>query len=139
VVSVRHREPGETVPAGAPVLTILNPEDRWVRIYVREDQIGAIGLGLGAAITSDTYPGRRYQGHVVFIASQAEFTPSNVQTAEERARLVYEVKVRITGDPRHELKNGLPADVRFEEREAAEGHGPPQDQGAAAPGRPAPR
>jgi HlyD family secretion protein len=116
VVTVRHREPGETIPAGAPVLTILNPEDRWVRIYVREDQIGGVGLGQRATITSDTYPDRPYEGRVIFIASEAEFTPSNVQTTEERARLVYAVKVQITGDPDHELKAGVPADVTLASR-----------------------
>ena len=111
VVTTRHREPGEAVPAGAPVLTVLDPDDRWVRIYIREDQIGLVQLGLAADIGSDTYPGRVYGGEVVFIGSEAEFTPRNVQTAEERIKLVYPVKVRITGDPEFELKPGVPADV----------------------------
>lgn len=110
-VTVRHREPGETVGAGAPVLTLLDPEDRWVRIYVRQDQIGAVQVGMAAEIVSDTYPERSYAGEVTFIGSEAEFTPRNVQTAEERIKLVYPVKVRITGDPGFELKPGIPADV----------------------------
>jgi HlyD family secretion protein len=110
-VTVRHREAGETVSPGAPVLTLLDPDDRWVRIYVREDQIGAVQIGMAAQITSDTYPGRVYDGHVTFIGSEAEFTPRNVQTTEERIKLVYPVKVRITGDPGFELKPGIPADV----------------------------
>jgi HlyD family secretion protein len=110
-VTVRHREAGETVSPGAPVLTLLDPGDRWVRIYVREDQIGAVQIGMAAQITSDTYPGRVYDGHVTFIGSEAEFTPRNVQTTEERIKLVYPVKVRITGDPGFELKPGIPADV----------------------------
>jgi HlyD family secretion protein len=108
---VRHREVGEAVSPGAPVLTLLDPDDRWVRIYVREDQMGLVRLGLGAEIASDTYPDRVYAGEVVFIGSEAEFTPRNVQTAEERIKLVYPVKVRITGDPDFELKPGIPADV----------------------------
>jgi HlyD family secretion protein len=116
VVTLRHREPGETVAPGFPVLTVMDPEDRWVRIYVREDRIGAVALGQQAAITADTYPDRRYAGEVVFISSRAEFTPRNVQTAEERVRLVYAVKVRITGDPEHDLKPGIPADVVLEPR-----------------------
>jgi HlyD family secretion protein len=111
VITSRHREPGEIVPAGAPVVTLLDPEDRWVRIYIREDQIGLVHLGLAAEIVSDTYPDRTYQGEVTFIGSEAEFTPRNVQTAEERTKLVYPVKVRITGDPGFELKPGIPADV----------------------------
>ena len=111
VVTVRHREPGEAVTPGAPVLTLLDREDRWVRIYIREDQIGLVQLGMSAQIVSDTYPDRTYAGEVVFIGSEAEFTPRNVQTTEERTRLVYPVKVRITGDPGFELKPGIPADV----------------------------
>jgi HlyD family secretion protein len=110
-ITVRHREPGETVSPGAPVLTLLDPNDRWVRIYVREDEIGRVKLGMGARITSDTYPDKVYQGQVTFIGSEAEFTPRNVQTTEERIKLVYPVKVRIGGDPGFELKPGIPADV----------------------------
>jgi HlyD family secretion protein len=111
VVTVRHREPGETVSPGVPVLTIMDPRDRWVRIYVREDRIGEVRIGQGARVTSDTYPDRSYEGEVIFIADEAEFTPRNVQTTEERVKLVYAVKVRISGDPEHDLKSGTPADV----------------------------
>lgn len=114
VITVRHREPGEAVGAGGPVLTLLDPDDRWVRIYVREDRLGAVRLGASAHIVSDTYPDRVFDGEVVFIGSEAEFTPRNVQTAEERVRLVYPVKVRISGDPEAVLKPGLPADVALE-------------------------
>jgi len=119
VISVRHREAGEVVPAGAAVVTLLDPADRWVRIYVPENRLGAVHLGLPAEITSDTYPDKRYRGEVSFIASEAEFTPKNVQTAEERVRLVYAVKIRIDGDEAQELKPGLPADVAIELRGAS--------------------
>lgn len=111
VVTVKHREPGETVSPGAPVLTLMDPSDRWVRIYVREDRIGQVQLGQEAVISSDTYPHRSYRGEVTFIADEAEFTPRNVQTTEERVKLVYAVKVRITEDPSNDLKAGIPADV----------------------------
>lgn len=113
VVAVRDREPGETVAPGAPVLTIVDLNDRWIRIYIREDQIGAVRLGQLATIKSDTYPDKTYGGTVAFIASQAEFTPRNVQTSEERVKLVYAVKVRITGDATRDLKPGMPADVQL--------------------------
>jgi len=115
VVTVRHREPGEIVAPGAPVVTLMNPEDRWVRIYVPENRLGRVALGQPAEIVSDTFADRTYAGEVAFVASEAEFTPKNVQTTEERVRLVYAVKVRITGDPSLELKPGLPADVTLEE------------------------
>jgi HlyD family secretion protein len=92
----------------------MNADDRWVRIYVPAHRIGAVRMGMGASITSDTFPEKAYPGDVIFIASQAEFTPKSVQTAEERVRLVYAVKIRILNDPGLELKPGMPADVRLE-------------------------
>ena len=117
IVTIRHREPGETVLAGAPIVTVMDPADRWVRIYVREDAIGRVSIGQAARITSDTWPDRELDGEVTFIASEAEFTPANVQTEEERVKLVYAVKVKVTGDPGGDLKVGTPADVRLVEGE----------------------
>ncbi len=119
VVTVRHREPGETVSAGAPVVTLMNPADRWVRIYVPEDQVGRLHLGEPATLSSDAYPDRTYPGRVRFISSEAEFTPKNVQTEEERVKLVYEVKVAIAGDTARDLKPGVPADVLIRPAETA--------------------
>lgn len=117
VVTVRHREPGEIVAAGAAVLTVMNPDDRWVRIYVPETRIGAVRLGLPAILSCDTFPRKSYAAEVSFIASQAEFTPKTVQTSEERVKLVYAVKVRITGDPSLDLKPGMPVDVAIDLRQ----------------------
>ena len=114
VVTVRHREPGETVGAGQPVVTLMNPDDRWVRIYVSEDRVGRVSLGQSARIMSDSHPDTTFAGRVVHIASEAEFTPRNVQTAEERVKLVYAVKVQILGDGALALKPGVPADVVLE-------------------------
>ena len=111
VVTVRQRQPGEIVSPGAPVVTVANFDDRWVRIYIAENRLGAVSIGEAATITTDTYRDRSYAGTVSFIASEAEFTPRNVQTTEERVKLVYAVKVRITGDSTLALKPGMPADV----------------------------
>ena len=113
VVSVKDREIGETVSPGAPVLTVTNMNDRWVRIYIPETRIGAVHVGEDATISADTYKGRIYRGAVSFIASEAEFTPKNVQTQDERVKLVYAVKVRITSDSTYDLKPGIPADVQL--------------------------
>jgi HlyD family secretion protein len=120
-VTIRHREPGETAQPGLPVLTVMNPSDRWVRIHVPENQIGALSIGQAAEVTSDTFRGRTYTGRVVFIASEAEFTPRNVQTREERVKLVYAVRVQIEDDPAFELKPGMPADVRLTPASAVTG------------------
>ncbi len=117
IVTLRHREPGETAPAGAPVVTVLDPGDRWIRIYVPENRVGRLSIGMDATITADAFDGRTYQGRVVFIADEAEFTPRNVQTTEERVKLVYRVKVLVTDDPSFDLKPGLPADVRLDTSE----------------------
>jgi len=111
VISVRHRQPGEVVGAGAAVLTLRDPDDRWVRIFVPENRIGRLQLGQSAFISADAYPEERYRGEVTFIADEAEFTPRNVQTTEERVKLVFRVKVRVVEDLGGALKPGLPADV----------------------------
>lgn len=113
-VTTKHRTVGETVAPGVPVVTLQDRSDRWVRVYVPEDRLGAVPLGASARITSDTFPGKAYRGEVSYLASEAEFTPKSVQTAEERVRLVYAAKVRVTGDPEHELKPGMPVDVELD-------------------------
>lgn len=115
VVTVRHREPGESVSPGAPVLTVANLADRWVRIYVPESRVGHVRLGQSAVLTTDSFPQKTYAGRVTFIANEAEFTPKNVQTAEERVKLVYMVKVHIEDDSARDLKPGMPADVTLDE------------------------
>jgi HlyD family secretion protein len=112
-VTVRYREPGETVAAGTPVVSVANSGDRWVRIYIPGDEVGRVGLDQEARITADAFADRSYAGVVTFIADEAEFTPRTVQTTAERVKLVYRVKVRITGDTAFDLKPGLPADVRL--------------------------
>jgi HlyD family secretion protein len=107
----RHREPGEIVALGLPVVSVSNPDDRWVRIYLPLEAAGRARLGQRAEIVMDSYPDRRYEGEVVFIADEAEFTPRNVQTREERVKLVYRLRVRIVGDTALDLKPGMPADV----------------------------
>lgn len=110
-VARRHREPGEILSAGLPVITLQNLDDRWVRIYVPEHRLARLRVGQSAEIRIDAYPDRIYQGEVGLIADEAEFTPRNVQTREDRVRLVYRVRVRIVGDTAVDLKPGLPADV----------------------------
>jgi len=114
IVTTRHREPGETVAPGTPVITVLNPDDRWVRVYIGEADLVRLSLGQRVAIIADGLPDMRFAGSVSHIAEQAEFTPRNVQTPEERSRLVYAVKVRVLEDAELRLKTGMPVDVRIE-------------------------
>jgi len=105
-------ELGETVSPGTPVLTIGDLEHPWIKVYVKEDKLGYVKLNQRAVITVDTYKGKKYEGTVTYISSEAEFTPKNVQTQEERVRLVFGIKVSVK-NINDELKPGMPADVRI--------------------------
>ena len=112
-VTVRHREPGEALQPGTPVVTVRNFDDRWVRVYIPGDEVGRLTLNQVATITADAEPSKQYNGKISYIASVAEFTPRNVQSTKDRVKLVYEVRVRVAGDTKVDLKPGLPADVKF--------------------------
>jgi HlyD family secretion protein len=109
-VTVKDVEEKEFVQPGTPVLTIANLSEVWVKTYVPETQLGRVRLGQHADVLSDTFPGKVYQGKVTFISPEAEFTPKNVQTKEERVKLVYRIKVTLK-NPNQELKAGMPVDV----------------------------
>ena len=79
-------------------------------IYVPETELGKVQLGQKAEITVDTYPDKSFNGRVIYISPQAEFTPKNIQTQEERTKLVFAVKIKID-NPDFELKDGMPADA----------------------------
>jgi HlyD family secretion protein len=112
VVLGKNVEEGETVAAGSPVFTIGDLERPWVRVYVKSDQLGLVKLGQKAGVMVDSFPKKRYEGVVTQIASEAEFTPKNVQTREERVKLVFGVKVSVKNE-NSELKPGMPADVEI--------------------------
>jgi HlyD family secretion protein len=110
VVTVRQAELGEVVSPGTPVVTLADLDHIWLRAYVAETDLGRIHWGQEVAVTTDTYPGKKYRGRISFIASNAEFTPKSVQTTQERVTLVYRIKIDIE-NPNHELKPGMPADA----------------------------
>lgn len=112
VVLVKSAEPGETVAAGTTVLTIGDIERPWLRAYVGERDLGRVKLGQRVRVTTDSYPGKVYWGRVSFIAAEAEFTPKEIQTPEERVKLVYRIKVDLP-NPRRELKSNMPADAEI--------------------------
>ena len=109
-VTVKDIEEGEYVQAGTPVLTLAQLDELWVKTYVAETQLGKVYLGQKAEVISDTFPNKTYPGTVTYISPNAEFTPKNVQTKEERVKLVYRIKVTLQ-NPKQELKAGMPVDV----------------------------
>jgi HlyD family secretion protein len=113
VVLSRNAEPGEVLPAGASVLTLGDIDHPTVRCYINERDLGRVKIGQAASVTTDSFPGKTYKGRVSFISSEAEFTPKQIQTEEERVKLVYRIKVEIE-NPNRELKSNMPVDVRLE-------------------------
>jgi len=106
----KSREPGEMVAPGTPIVTLGDLSRPWVNVYVGERDLGKVRLGMAAQVTVDSFPNQPFPGKVSFIAERAEFTPKNIQTPDERVKLVYRVKVEV--ETRDEaLKPGMPADT----------------------------
>jgi membrane fusion protein YbhG len=112
VVLVKAAEVGEVLAAGANVVTVGDWDHPWLRGYINEQDLGRVKLGTKAQLTTDSFPGKVYEGTVTFISSEAEFTPKQIQTPEERVKLVYRIKIEIA-NPAHELKSNMPADARI--------------------------
>ena len=113
VVLVKSADVGEVLAAGATVVTIGDIDHPWLRGYINETDLGRVKIGSKARLTTDTYPGKAYNGRVSFIASEAEFTPKQIQTQQERVKLVYRIKIEVD-NPQHELKSNMPADAVIE-------------------------
>jgi len=110
----RDVELGETVLPGSALMTLADLSTMEVKVYVPGPMLGKIRIGQRVDLVTDSYPDRRLRGSVATIADEAEFTPKNVQTRDERVRLVYQVKVRVL-NPDGILKTGMPVDAWFVE------------------------
>lgn len=106
----KNVELGKVVNVGAAVFTVANLDDIWLRVYLDEADLGKAKLGQAVSVTTDSNPGKVYQGIISFISSEAEFTPKTIQTQKERVKLVYRLKVQIKNE-NQELKPGMPADA----------------------------
>ncbi|WP_262023551.1 HlyD family secretion protein [Blastopirellula sp. J2-11] len=113
IVEALELEPGDLMAPNAPMLTLIDPNKLWVRAYVPENHLN-IELGQKLPITVDSFDGE-FQGEITFIARNAEFTPNNVQTPEERSKQVFRIKVTLL-DGRDKLRSGMAADVWLEPR-----------------------
>jgi HlyD family secretion protein len=111
-VTLRGVEPGEFVSPGAAAFRITNLDRVKLMIYVPEADLGKIRTGEEASIFVDSHPDRPFAGTIAYISPVAEFTPKNVQTREERTKLVFAVKVEAE-NPEGILKPGMPADARL--------------------------
>lgn len=112
VVLVKSAELGEVLAAGATVVTIGDLAHPWLRAYISEKDLGRVKLGTKVKLTTDSFPGKVYWGRISFISSEAEFTPKQIQTADERIKLVYRIKVDVE-NPGQELKANMPVDAEI--------------------------
>lgn len=112
VVLVKSAEVGEVLAAGTNVMTIGDIDHPWLRAYVNETDLGRIKLGQQVKLFTDSFPNKTYIGRIGFIASEAEFTPKQIQTKEERVKLVYRIKIDVE-NPSHELKSNMPVDAEI--------------------------
>lgn len=103
-------EVGELVGVGTTIVTISQLETLNLMIYVSDDELGKVKLNGSADIVIDTYPERTFPGRVIYISPIAEFTPKNIQTKEDRTKLVFGVKLEVANKD-GVLKAGMPADA----------------------------
>jgi len=140
-VLTRTVEVGERVEAGTPLFTLVDLDRLYVKIYVPEPSIGKVALGQEARVYVDAHPGRAFPARVSRVAQEAEFTPKNVETREERVKLVFAVEVALAENPGGVLKPGMPADavIRLEPDapwvDPAASHGVVRGRGAGEQGR----
>lgn len=107
-VTVKIREAGEFANIGMPLVTLSRLDDVWLSLYIPEDRLARVKLGAPAAVKLDG-DSTAYQGKITYVSPEAEFTPRNAQTPDERAKLVYRVKVSLP-NPSGVFKPGMPAD-----------------------------
>lgn len=112
IITDRSANPGELAAPGATLMNLGNLDRVTLTVYIPETQIGRVRVDQTAQVTVDAYPGETFEGTVTFIALQAEFTPKNVQTKEERVNQVFAVKISLD-NPDHRLKPGMPADAEI--------------------------
>jgi HlyD family secretion protein len=109
VVLVKAAEAGEVIAAGSTVVSLGDLTHPWLRAYINETDLGRIKLGSKVQLATDSFPGKTYEGRISFISSEAEFTPKQIQTKEERVKLVYRIKIDVDNS-HQELKNNMPVD-----------------------------
>jgi HlyD family secretion protein len=133
VVLGRHAEVDEVVAAGTPVISVGESASPWVRVYVSPDNAARLTVGQPAVAMLDDLPDRAFPGRVASVATKAEFTPRVALTEEERADLLFAVRVDLA-DTTGMLKPGLPVTVRFGPR--VEGESMTEERGIPLETRP---
>jgi HlyD family secretion protein len=110
IIQERILQPGDMASPQRPVYTLAMTDPLWVRVYVKESDLGKIRPDTRAEVATDSYPNKRYSAWVGYISPTAEFTPKSVETTEVRSSLVYQVRIFVC-NPQGELRLGMPATV----------------------------
>lgn len=119
IVQTRVLEPGDMASPQRPVYTLALVDPMWARVFVDEPDVGRIGAGARAYLTTDSYPDKRYSGWVGFISPVAEFTPKTVETPDVRTDLVYQARIYVC-NPEDELRLGMPVAAHIPSDQPAE-------------------
>jgi HlyD family secretion protein len=112
VIEVKSAEVGEVLAAGTTVVTLGDLDHPWLRAYINETDLAKVKIDGSAKLRTDSFPNKSYMGRISFISPQAEFTPKQIQTKEERVKLVYRIKIDVD-NREHELKNNMPVDAEI--------------------------
>ncbi len=108
IITTKSAEAGEVTAVGAPLATLSRLDEVWLALYLPENKLAGVRTGRKASVKIDGDPAR-YEGTITFVSPEAEFTPRNVQTPDERVKLVYRIKVTLP-NPKGIFKPGMPAD-----------------------------
>jgi HlyD family secretion protein len=123
-IVTRIAEPGEVIVAGTPLFDMVDLDRLYLRAYIPQQHVGRLYLGAPARVYTDAFPDQPYSATVGHIASRAEFTPREVQTPEQRVKMVFAVELYVQENPEHRLMPGLPADAVIRWKEDVEWRAP---------------
>lgn len=104
-------EPGEVVAGGTPLVTVVNMDALFLRVFLTTDKVGKVKIGNPVKIVPDSLNNESFEGYVYQISNRSEFTPKNVETKDQRAKLVFSVKIRVKGNKDRKLKPGMPSEA----------------------------
>lgn len=116
VVEAVDLRPGDMIAPNAPVLSLLDKSRLWIRAYVPENHMG-VTIDETVWVMVDSFPNEKFRGHITYVSRQAEFTPNNVQTPDERSKQVFRIRVTLD-EGLDRLRSGMSADVWFDEAAA---------------------
>ena len=112
VVLVKSADVGEVLAPGTSVVTVGDIDHPWIRAYINETDLGKVKIGSPVKVTTDSFKDKTFNGRISFISSQAEFTPKQIQTQQERVKLVYRIKIDVD-NPGRALKSNMPVDAEI--------------------------